>query len=64
MGAFPKTSISNRLDETKDDALFNSGTGTDTDLDSEDSVLGEPYCDLDTSFAHSDSSDQEFVGFV
>ncbi len=29
-----KTFISSQLDETEDDALFNSGTGTDTDSDS------------------------------
>ncbi|KAJ8272824.1 hypothetical protein GJAV_G00093870 [Gymnothorax javanicus] len=37
--AFLKTSISNWLDGTEDDALFNSGPGTGTDSDSEDSVL-------------------------
>ncbi len=59
----PETSISNRLDGTEDDALLNPGIGTDTDSDSEDGVLGEPYCDLSATFAHSDSSDEEFVGF-
>ena len=46
------------LDGTEDDALFDSGT----DTESEDSALGEPYSDSGAIFAHSDSSDEEFLG--
>ena len=40
--------------------MRNPGNGADTD--SEDSVLGEPYCDFGTIFANSESSDAR-VGF-
>ena len=62
--AFLKCSISNRLDGTEDDALFDSGTGTDPESeDSDVNLLEKRYDDLVTLFVHSDDSEEEFSGF-
>lgn len=62
--AFLKCSISNRLDGTEDDALFDSGTETNAESeDSDVNLLAERYDDLVTMFGHSDDSEEEFLGF-
>ncbi len=62
--AFLKCSISNQLDGTEDDALFDSGTGTDPASENSDvNLLQKHYDDLVTMFVHSDDSEEEFWGF-
>lgn len=63
--AFKKTSISNRMDGTEDDALFNSGIDYSSS-ESERESVADPYDDLAAVRAIFENSDSEseFLGFT